>query len=213
MNNKIKIQDFENQFDNDRYSFLIWLDENQEVFKTNFRETLSILIVGNSSYEIDNFIETLIYQFEKKNIDLHVIDIKKQFSLKKTNFLLTNIINERFDNLELWDKSLNPIVIIVNEWVDLLLENKSLYKLFEEIICRGKAFGVYLIATTTNFNTEILKSILTKNILTKISFKVDTKEESKMILNQDMGGSENLLGTGDMLFLPLGIKRIQAFRN
>lgn len=213
MNNKIKIQDFENQFDNDRYSFLIGLDENQEVFKTNFRETLSILIGGNSSCEIDNFIETLIYQFERKDIDLHVIDIKKQFSLKKTNFLLTNIINERFDNLELWDKTLKPVVIIVNEWVDLLLENKSLYKLFEEIICRGKAFGVYLIATTTNFNTEILKSILTKNILTKISFKVDTKEESKMILNQDMGGSENLLGTGDMLFLPLGIKRIQAFRN
>lgn len=142
-----------------------------------------------------------------------MIDIKKQFSLKKTNFLLTNIINERFDNLELWDKTLKPVVIIVNEWVDLLLKNKSLYKLFEEIICRGKAFGVYLIATTTNFNTEILKSILTKNILTKISFKVDTKEESKMILNQDMGGSENLLGTWDMLFLPLGIKRIQAFKN
>jgi hypothetical protein len=32
MKNKIKIQNFENQFDNDRYSFLIGLDENQEVF-------------------------------------------------------------------------------------------------------------------------------------------------------------------------------------
>ena len=66
---------------------------------------------------------------------------------------------------------------------------------------------------TTNSYTRILKSILTQNICTNIFFKVDTKEESKMILNQDMGGSENLLGTGDMLFLPLGIKRIQAFKN
>ena len=42
---------------------------------------------------------------------------------------------------------------------------------------------------------------------------MDTKEESKMILNQDMGGSENLLGTGDMLFLSLEIKRIQVFKK
>ena len=45
------------------------------MFKTNFRETLSILIGGNSSCEIDNFIETLIYQFERKDIDLHGLHV------------------------------------------------------------------------------------------------------------------------------------------
>ena len=211
MNNR-SIKEFDYLLENDEFSFLIGVDENDEFLKTNFKETLSISVAGKSANEIKDFIDTLIYQFEKKDIPFYLVDSKKQV-IEEIKMLLENIINERFTTSQYEQKDLKPMVIIVDEWVSLLLESESLYKLFQEIICRGKAFGLYMILTTTNFDTRILKSILTQNICTYISFKVDTKEESKMILSQDMGGSENLLGTGDMLFLSLEIKKIQSFKK
>jgi S-DNA-T family DNA segregation ATPase FtsK/SpoIIIE len=95
------------------------------------------------------------------------------------------------------------IVIVIDELADLMMASG---KEVEGAICRlaqmARAVGIHLIIATQRPSVDVITGLIKANIPTRISFRVAQGVDSKTIL--DSVGAEDLLGQGDMLFIPPG---------
>ena len=95
------------------------------------------------------------------------------------------------------------IVFVIDELSDLIMVmGKKAEELIIRIAQRARAAGIHLIVATQRPSTDVIRGVLKANIPTRIGFKVASNADSRTILDQT--GAENLLGSGDMLFLPPG---------
>jgi DNA segregation ATPase FtsK/SpoIIIE, S-DNA-T family len=108
------------------------------------------------------------------------------------------------------DEPLRPlhyIVIVIDELADLMMVSSHEV---EESITRlaqmARAVGIHLILATQRPSVDVLTGLIKANFPSRISFKVSARVDSRTIL--DSIGAEQLLGKGDMLFLPPGSARL-----
>ena len=100
-------------------------------------------------------------------------------------------------------ETLPYIVFVIDELSDLIMVmGKKAEELIIRIAQRARAAGIHLIVATQRPSTDVIRGVLKANIPTRIGFKVASNADSRTILDQT--GAENLLGAGDMLFLPPG---------
>ncbi|MCL2201375.1 MAG: DNA translocase FtsK [Oscillospiraceae bacterium] len=96
------------------------------------------------------------------------------------------------------------IVIIIDELADLMM---TAAKEVEESVCRvaqmGRAAGMHLIIATQSPRADVITGLMKANIPSRISFKVSSALESRIILDA-AGNADKLVGNGDMLFAPIG---------
>ncbi len=100
-------------------------------------------------------------------------------------------------------ESLPYIVVVVDEFADMIMVvGKEVEQLIARIAQKARAAGIHLILATQRPSVNVITGLIKANIPTRISFMVNTKIDSRTILDQ--GGGEQLLGMGDMLFMPPG---------
>jgi len=103
-------------------------------------------------------------------------------------------------NLEM----LPMIVVVIDEFADMMMivDKKKVEQLIARIAQKARAAGIHLILATQRPSVDIITGLIKANVPTRMAFQVSSKIDSRTILDQ--GGAEQLLGHGDMLYLPPG---------
>lgn len=113
-----------------------------------------------------------------------------------------------FEKQELDLTPLPYIVIVVDEMADLMLvAGKDVEAAIQRLAQMARAAGLHLIMSTQRPSVDVITGTIKANFPTRISFQVTSKIDSRTILGEQ--GAEQLLGMGDMLYMPAGQRPIR----
>jgi S-DNA-T family DNA segregation ATPase FtsK/SpoIIIE len=95
------------------------------------------------------------------------------------------------------------VVVIIDELADMMMiVGKKVEELIARLAQKARASGIHMLLATQRPSVDVITGLIKANVPTRIAFQVSAKVDSRTILDQQ--GAENLLGHGDMLYLPPG---------
>ena len=158
----------------------------------------AILMLKSVEYEMERRYDKLA----KAGVR-NIVDYNKKVSDPKTKPHDTDAIKHH---------AIPYIIVIVDELADLMI---TAGKEVEEPITRlaqlARAVGIHLVLATQRPSVNVITGVIKANFSSRIAYQVATKIDSRTIL--DMNGAEQLLGRGDMLFLPTGSPKPIRIQN
>lgn len=158
----------------------------------------AILMLKSVEYEMEKRYDKLAKAYVR-----NIVDYNKKVSDPKTRPHDTETIKHY---------PLPYIIVIIDELADLMMTSG---REVEEPITRlaqlARAVGIHLVLATQRPSVNVITGVIKANFSARIAYQVATKIDSRTIL--DMNGAEQLLGRGDMLFLPTGSPKPIRIQN
>jgi S-DNA-T family DNA segregation ATPase FtsK/SpoIIIE len=135
-------------------------------------------------------------QFGVRNIDQYNNDAVKASKKSRAR-----------DEDEDTPKPLPYIVVVIDELADLMMVSaRDVEESITRLAQMARAVGIHLVLATQRPSVDVITGLIKANFPSRISFRVSSKVDSRTII--DSNGAEQLLGQGDMLFLPPGTSRL-----
>lgn len=136
-------------------------------------------------------------------------ELFKQLGVRNVHAFNRRKIDKEFEGtleMEVPEK-LYFVVCIIDEFADLMMTSSSdLETPIARIAQMARAVGIHLVLATQRPSREVITGLIKANFPTRISFKVSSRINSQIILDEN--GAEALLGNGDMLFMPPGTSQL-----
>ena len=156
-------------------------------------ESLPHLIINEIISDVDKAIKALNWAIK---------EMERRYGLFKEMTLSGNLVrnlNEYNAHLPEGEEKLPKIVIILDEFGDLMLQRKKdIESRIIRLVQKARACGIHLILATQRPSVDCITGLIKSNLPTRIGFKVNSFDDSRTIF--DIGGAEKLLGAGDMYF-------------
>ncbi|MGZ3598173.1 MAG: FtsK/SpoIIIE domain-containing protein, partial [Syntrophales bacterium] len=153
--------------------------------------------------EMEKRYQTIV-ELGVKNIEAYNKLIDKKL---KENTILPRGTDEKGESSIEVPSKLPFIVIIIDELADLMMvAQRNVEESLARLAQMARAAGIHLILATQRPSVDVITGVIKANFPTRISFQVSSKVDSRTILDQL--GAENLLGSGDMLFMPPGTSKL-----
>ena len=153
--------------------------------------------------EMEKRYQTIV-ELGVKNIEAYNKLIDKKLKEKPIKPLSTDEKGEPFSGVP---SKLPYVVIVIDELADLMMvAQRNVEESLARLAQMARAAGIHLILATQRPSVDVITGVIKANFPTRISFQVSSKVDSRTILDQL--GAENLLGSGDMLFMPPGTSKL-----
>ena len=107
-------------------------------------------------------------------------------------------------------KKLNPTVLIIDEWADIVLQSSGVQKLLCAVAQKGRAAGISIILATQRPSSKVISGLVKANFPGRIALQVASATDSRIIL--DCKGAEDLVEVGTGLYLDGRSAKPKMFR-
>ena len=136
-----------------------------------------------------------------------------QAALKQVSKSFSGVKREQIFAHENEDlEELPYIVVVIDELADLMMvAGKQVESSIARLAQMARAAGIHMVIATQNPTIKVVTGIIKANMPSRISFKVRTMQDSRVILDQN--GADDLLGYGDMLFLGPGSSKLKRIHG